>query len=222
MKRNNLARALAVIAVVSSMLSGCQQEKKVLLPEIDKIRQVAHLSTSDIYIHNVATAEKKAGGGIFNIGKANRQYWVVYSGHVILGVDISKIQIEVDEDRVMVKLPPAKILGSHLDTDSFQQDNIYKNKDNWWNQNPITKTDQQKAVDDSFEESVLQFWENTILFDQAQERAKDLIETYIKSIGSAAQIDYKINWELEPYEIPEAQKQELEEMRLKREEQKKK
>lgn len=206
MMKGKLLKTLLLMGISITCLGGCHKEIDAV-PTLECVREIADLSTTEAYIHNVAKSVKKAGSGFWNIGKTDRRYWVEYSAKINLGIKVSDVNIEVDGDHVKVTIPAATILSYGI-TD-LNEESIVRSGDNWWNSNKITDEEQKRSVDLSLEESVLKFQSSKDIFVLAQTRAKELIENYINELGQAADKTYEIEWVLEPYTVPKSVEEDL-------------
>ncbi len=184
---------LIISLILSILLSGCSEEKKVVeKPSITQIRSICNLATLECYYHNVAKSTKKAGSGLSHIGEIDREFWIEYTGSAKIGIDMSKVTMQVKEEKISVFIPEAKLLSiniKQIDKDSF----IYSG-DSWFNNNEITAEDETKAIKKAQENMKKTVVNNSSLMMNAQNRAKDLIESYIKNLGEISGVKYKIEW----------------------------
>ena len=108
-----------------------------------------------------------------------------------MGIDVNKISISKPDDKGVVKvtIPDAEILNVALDEDSMSEpltDTGFLTK--------ITKEEETATlaeVQDNMEETAQ---ENTALLVQAKERAKNLIEGYVKNVGEQIGEEYTVEW----------------------------
>jgi hypothetical protein len=121
-----------------------------------------------------------------------------YTGTIKLGVNLSKVKVDVVGDKINVFIPKATIIGEpNVDEEDFKPENFIESKDSWINSNPITADDSSKAFDEAQAEMKRNVLKDEQLLDMAQKRAKDLIEENIKQFSGISSDDYTINWQYE-------------------------
>lgn len=203
---------MAFILGFSLFMNGCQKNEPFdVSPSIEKIRNIAKLSTIDAYFHNVQSTIKKPGSGFQHWFETERKYWLTYSGIVTYGINLSDADIIVEDTTYTIKIPSAEVQTVTVDSKSLSKDSVITSSDNFWNRNQITDEDQVKLIAQANSEMELAAWQNTMLLQSAQNRAADLIRNYVSAIGDAAGIEYTINIELDPIEIPERIQKAIEE-----------
>lgn len=186
MRKTKLGMACALVLALGSFgLAGCAQEQKSA--DFSGVQSVAELATLKCYYHNVAKAEQD--GGWFDVGY--KKVWTEYDGIVEVGVDVSQVTIsEPDgEGKVRVHVPEAQILNVNVDKDSIGDPLVDKG--------PITdvtteeKTNAFAAAQQTMEDSAQK---NTAILSQARERAKQVIEGYVKNVGTEMGEEYTVEW----------------------------
>ena len=160
-------------------------------PDISQIRSICELATLECYYHNVAKSVKEKGSGLLHIGEVERVFWIEYSGVAKLGIDMSKVAMEMDGDQVRITIPKATLLG--LSDYSFTEDS-YISSDDGLNKNPITAENQTEAVAAANEDMRKLLESDHTMLMRAQDRAKKLIENYINQLSELSGRDYKIEW----------------------------
>lgn len=189
MKRKKIF-CLLVISMLC--LTGCA-DKKEEKEEADfsAIQSVCELATLKCYYHNVAKSETEASGLFKWLGTGYKKIWTEYSGIVELGVDVSKVSVsKPSEDGVVkVTIPDAEILSVDLDEDSMGEpltDTGFMTK--------ITKEEETEALAEAQNHMEETAKENGNLLNQAKERAKSVIEGYIKNVGEQIGKEYTVEW----------------------------
>lgn len=111
MKRK-IILSIIMILVACSMIA-CSSDLVFLKKksEISQIRNICNLSTLECYYNNVAKSTKKSKEGLLHMGEKDRIFWIEYTGIARLGIDISKVKIDLDENEVIVTMPKAEIIG---------------------------------------------------------------------------------------------------------------
>lgn len=189
MKLNRVAKMLLVSVISICCLAGCSGEKKG--EDFSGINSVCELATLKCYYHNVAKAETEASGLLKKLGTGYKKIWTEYSGIVELGIDVNKVSISKPDDKGVVKvtIQDAEILNVDLDENSMSEpltDTGFMTK--------ITKEEETAALAEAQNNMEETAQENTALLVQAKERAKNLIEGYVKNVGEQIGEEYTVEW----------------------------
>ena len=94
---------------------------------------------------------------------------------------------------VHISLPPAQVMHISIDEDTLNEESFVYSQDGW-NKNPVTAAEQTAAIQQAqlqMEETVQS---NAALLASAQNRAKSLIENYIRQLGQLTGTDYQVTW----------------------------
>lgn len=192
---NKMKRKKIVCLLVISMLciGGCgdKNQKKEEEADFSAISSVCELATLKCYYHNVAKSETEASGLFKWLGKGYKKIWTEYSGIVELGIDVSKVSVEkpTADGVVKVTIPDAEILSVDLDQDSMGEpltDTGFMTE--------ITKEEETEALAEAQNHMEETANENGNLLNQAKERAKSLIEGYVKNVGEQIGKEYTVEW----------------------------
>lgn len=196
------------LIVIIITLTACTREKEqnIQEPGISQIRSICELATMECYYHNVVKG--KVEGGWFKEGwndgwnildwmkKANVEdceYWFEYVGIIKIGVDLANVKIQIEDDNVKITMPKAKILSSEVKPESLDE-GLYvtssSDNDGAW----ITLENETEAISLAQENMNKATGENTMLFEEATERAKKLIQNYIVQMGKLTNKEYTIEW----------------------------
>ena len=195
MEKIKMKRKKIVCLLVISMLciSGCgdKNQKKEEESDFSAISSVCELATLKCYYHNVAKSETEASGLFKWLGKGYKKIWTEYSGIVELGIDVSKVSVEkpTADGVVKVTIPDAEILSVDLDEDSMSEpltDTGFMTE--------ITKEEETEALAEAQNHMEETAKENGNLLNQAKERAKSLIEGYVKNVGEQIGKEYTVEW----------------------------
>ena len=178
-----------LILIINGTFTGCSSKASVKEPDISQIRSICNLATLECYYHNVAKSHKESDSWM----KKDRDFWIEYTGTAKIGIDMSKVSIEVNDDTVTVTLPPAKLLSTNI-LEKDLNENSYIHSADGLIKNKITADDQTAAINAAQNEMKKSVENNSSLLLNAQSRAQKLIENYIKKMGSFSGIDYKIKW----------------------------
>lgn len=190
------ATAIILTIIAISLISGCSKNagSNNNGPELSQIRSICNLATLECYYHNVAKSKKPRGSGISHIGETDRKFWIEYTGVAKIGIDMSKVDMKINGENVIVYIPNAELLSIDISENDFDEKSFIISEDSRINKNKITAEDQTSAIKNAqsmMEESVK---ENKTLLLNAQNRAQNLIENYIIRLGQLSNIEYKIEW----------------------------
>lgn len=191
-----MKRIIAILLMIASLLALCacgdaSVPPATEEPQITQMRTICELATMDCYYHNVAKYyEKDADKGILGFGKKDKKFWVEYSGEVTIGLDATLVALQVSGDQVTITIPPAKVLGAKVYSDSLSNDSYIIDKDSA----DITAEDQTRVFENAQADMLAQASNDHLLLFNAQQRAQMLLEDYVTNIGNAIGVTYQINW----------------------------
>lgn len=191
-----MKRIIAILLLLVSLLALCacgdaSVPPATEEPQITQMRTICELATMDCYYHNVAKYyEKDAEKGILGLGKKDKKFWVEYSGEVTIGLDATLVALQVSGDQVTITIPPAKVLGAKVYSDSLTTDSYIIDKDSA----DITAEDQTRVFENAQADMLAQASNDHLLLFNAQQRAQMLLEDYVTNIGNAIGVTYQINW----------------------------
>jgi len=193
MKKTTL---IILCVLLSCGTFGCAPENRNSVkkePDITQIRSICNLATLECYYHNVAKSTKTAGSGISHVGEVDRKFWIEYTGIAKIGIDMSKVDMQIEGDTVTVFLPNAKLLSIDIEEDDLNEGSYIASADSI-NSNKITAEDQTKAINNAQSTMAESVKNNPQLLLNAQSRAQDLIENYINQLGELSNTEYNIKW----------------------------
>ena len=183
-----------VILSMIIMLSACDNKNETLSENIKKLELTGNLVTYEAYFHNVLETTKDSD----SIFKKDRKLFAEYTGTIKLGIDLSKVKIDVQGNTINVLIPKAKIIGEpNVDESEFKKEKFIESEDGFLIKNPITGDDISKAFDDAQSEMKKSAESDEQLLSTAQTRAKIIIEESINQFAGISSKDYTINWEFE-------------------------
>lgn len=183
-----------VILSMIIMLSACDNKNETLSENIKKLELTGNLVTYEAYFHNVLETTKDSD----SIFKKDRKLFAEYTGTIKLGIDLSKVKIDVQGDTINALIPKAKIIGEpNVDESDFKKEKFIESEDGFLIKNPITGDDISKAFDDAQSEMKKSAENDEQLLSTAQTRAKIIIEESINQFAGISSKDYTINWEFE-------------------------
>lgn len=168
---------------------ACGKEETLIQPQETQMRAICELATLECYYHNVAKYKEEDAEG-FWLWKKDKHFWMEYSGVVKLGIEAGLVTIEVNEDKVSITMPPAKVMECVVDEESLDSDSIIvanKSAD-------VKAEDLTEAFAEAQAQMELAAMNDTVLLAQAQQRAQKLLEDYVNNIGKVTGKQYSIEW----------------------------
>ena len=188
---------VAILSLLSVFLmTGCatQAALPTFSPEEKQIRNICDLATLKCYYHNVAKLHKDKGEGVSHWFEKERDYWIEYTGYAKIGIDMSQVTMSCDGSDITIHIPPAKVICVDVVDSTLTEASYYVSEDGFINPNKITPADQSLAINNAQEEMKASAQSNTALLLNAQNRAKELIETYIQKLAEASGVAYHVTW----------------------------
>ena len=189
----NCVLAFALLLTMAGCSSKKKEEKKPEQTiEITEMREIAELATVDCYFHNVAKSDRELNPEWYEFWeKKNMRFWVEYEGLVTIGIDVSKLKVEVSDDNVVtITLPEAVVLDAIVSEDSLNADSFYFDP-NAKRPSPEEQTEAFKQAQNEMKNTAEK---NQALLANARSNAKELLKNYVKSIGEAVGVEYTIVW----------------------------
>lgn len=158
-------------------------------PSIIQAKSICELAVMKCYYHNVAKYYEEDAEG-FWFWKKDKHFWIEYSGSVDLGIDTSLVTLTVDGNIVSITIPEAKVLDSQVESSSLTKDSFIVAQ----NSAGVTAKDEQQAFAEAQSNMVNAAANNQALLSSAQDRARSLLESYVKSVGDEMGKQYSIQW----------------------------
>ena len=172
-----MKRFLVMMTALVFLASGCTADPAAsaasaqMSLEEGQMRTICNLSVYDCYYHNVAKFfQEDAEKGILFLPDKDKRFWIEYSG--------------------IIQLPPAKIMGYEIDEASLTPDSFIVDKDSA----DVTAADEQAALQQAQEELIAQASSDTVMLEQARQRAQTLLEEYIRGIAAACNQTFTVEW----------------------------
>lgn len=193
---NKVVRIVLSALTGSILLTGCTSAAAT--PDFSGLKKVAELSSLECYYHNVVKYHRDADGWLFGLGNiGEKNMWFEYDGTVRMGMDIDQVEVSQPDPNglVAITIPPIRILG-HPDidtasmTDPIEANGLFTG---------LTADEKNRALSDA-QANLLATAENDERAKlQAKDRAKSLLEQYVKNIGEALGKTYTVQWnEIDP------------------------
>ena len=189
-RRGMRARTKALLAVLAAALiigaaagvflygvkRGSQEARPVVTSDLlgQQLRAVEELVSVSYHYTNMARYENQLDFYGWKVPFTTKSFIVSYDGIIKAGVDLSKVEVDMDADRITVTLPGSQIISHEIPEDSIE---VFDESDNVFNRISITDytsfTGDQKAA---MEQRVL---ENGLLAS-ADEKAMDAVESLLR------------------------------------------
>lgn len=182
---------LAILLMI--MLVACNESRPnatMMEPQIVQMRSICELATMKCYYHNVAKFFQDGGEGWMGIEKKDKHFWIEYAGVVTVGIDASLVSMNIQDNLVLITMPPATVQNAEVDKESLNKSSYIVDKESA----KIEAADETAAVDQAQVKMKTSASEDTALLENAQQRAKSLLEDYVTNVGKAVGVDYQIAW----------------------------
>ena len=183
---------ILISAVLTLSLAACSDTEPApvdMEPRTSQMKAICELAVMDCYYHNVAKYELKDAEGFLWWTK-DKNFWIEYSGVVTLGVDVSRVTVEVDGTKVTISIPAAEVLSCTVDSSSLTEDSYIVAQDSA----AIEAEDEIAAFSVAQADLEATASQDTALLASAQQQAQQLLEDYITNIGKATGKSYSIEW----------------------------
>ena len=183
---------ILISAVLSLSLAACSDTEPApvdMEPQTSQMKTICELAVMDCYYHNVAKYELKDAEGFLWWTK-DKNFWIEYSGVVTLGIDVSRVTVEIDGTKVTISIPAAEVLSCTVDSNSLTEDSYIVAKDSA----AIEAEDEIAAFSVAQADLEATASQDTALLASAQQQAQQLLEDYITNIGKATGKSYTIEW----------------------------
>ena len=183
---------ILISAVLTLSLAACSNTEPApvdMEPQTSQMKAICELAVMDCYYHNVAKYELKDAEGFLWWTK-DKNFWIEYSGVVTLGIDVSRVTVEIDGTKVTISIPAAEVLRYTVDSSSLTEDSYIVAKDSA----AIEAEDEIAAFSVAQADLEATASQDTALLASAQQQAQQLLEDYINNIGKATGKSYTIEW----------------------------
>ena len=193
LNQNRKIKRLAVFCLVVCMFfSACGKKEEAPKEDLSltQMKSICELATLKCYYHNVAKITKEKDVLWWD---TTAELWIEYSGIVKLGVDITNLDMQVDGNQVTITMPKAKVLSCQVDQTSLDKDSYYTNREGLGAEK-INADDQTEAIKTAQENMLENVQSDESLLQQAQNRAQDLLEQYVKNVGNAIGKTYEVSF----------------------------
>ena len=185
---------LFIIFTMCITTASCSKDNtlKEIEPQASQMKSICELATMKCYYHNVAKYTEENASGML-LWTKDRKFWVEYAGIVNIGIDTSKVKMEVKKDNVNITIPQAQVLDCKVDNATLTESSFIVAKNS-----AKVEAEHQTAAFKEAQAKIKEAASNdTALLSNAQQRAQKLLEDYVNNIGNCIGKKYKINWTFE-------------------------
>lgn len=191
-QNRKIKRFAAFCLVVCMLFSACGKKEEAPKEDLSltQMKSICELATLKCYYHNVAKITKEKDVLWWD---TTAELWIEYSGIVKLGVDITNLDMQVDQNQVTITMPKAEVLSCQVDQTSLDKDSYYTNREGLGAEK-INADDQTEAIKTAQENMLENVQSDESLLQQAQNRAQELLEQYVKNVGDAMGKTYEVNF----------------------------
>ena len=175
-----LAAALIIGAVAGVFLygvkRGSQEARPVVTSDLlgQQLRAVEELVSVSYHYTNMARYENQLDFYGWKVPFTTKTFIVSYDGIIKAGVDLSKVEVDMDADRITVTLPGSQIISHEIPEDSIE---VFDESDNVFNR--ISITDYTSFTNDQKEAMEQRVLESGLLAT-ADEKAMDAVEALLR------------------------------------------
>ena len=189
MRKKIISIVLAAVMCMTCISCGQKEQKTVEEPKVSQVKAICELAVMDCYYHNVAKYFEEDASGIW-LWKKDKKFWIEYSGVVRIGIDASQVQMEVKDKQVEITMPKARVMNCTVDAATLNTDSFIVSSDSA----KVEAEDQTKAFEEAQKNMEMEAAGDAALLANAQQRAQNLLEEYVKNVGSVTGTEYTITW----------------------------
>ena len=189
MRKKIVSMVLAAVMCLTCISCGQKEQKTVEEPKVSQVKSICELAVMDCYYHNVAKYFEEDASGIW-LWKKDKKFWIEYSGVVRIGIDASQVQMEVKDKQVEITMPKARVMNCTVDAATLNTDSFIVASDSA----KVEAEDQTKAFEEAQKNMEMEAAGDAALLANAQQRAQNLLEEYVKNVGSVTGTEYTITW----------------------------
>lgn len=189
MRKKIVSMVLAAVMCLTCISCGQKEQKMVEEPKVSQVKSICELAVMDCYYHNVAKYFEEDASGIW-LWKKDKKFWIEYSGVVRIGIDASQVQMEVKDKQVEITMPKARVMNCTVDAATLNTDSFIVASDSA----KVEAEDQTKAFCEAQKNMEEEASGDSALLAAAQQRAQNLLEEYVKNVGSVTGTEYTITW----------------------------
>lgn len=179
---------IAVVFFIAGKVWPSGEEPTKMTSDLlsQQIQSISELASVEYNYTNMGKFENQATFYGWKVPFTTKSFIISYDGTIKAGIDMSQVEVKVKDKKIIVTLPPAKILSHEIDEKSIE---VFDETKNIFNQISITDYN-SFAIDqkESMEQRVL----DKGLLQEAMDKAQETIKTFIES--SYQSHDYEIEF----------------------------
>ena len=150
-----------------------------------QIQGISELASVEYNYTNMGKYENQATFYGWKVPFTTKSFILSYDGKIKAGIDMSLVEVHMSGKNINISIPEAKILSHEIDEKSIE---VFDETKNIFNQISITDynqfaINQKKSMESKAQEKGL--------LEEAQNKAKETIQTFVESMYSSSD-DYKI------------------------------
>ena len=182
---------ILVLMILGSIASKAYRRNLVIHtePDIEEIRSICKLATTEVDYNNVAETSKRYG----SFKKHEKKLWIEHKGIVKVGIDVNQLEIIPDGNTWLIRIPKAEILSVTCDPESFKEESFTISKSKFGR---ISAKEQNEAMAVAISNMKVDAESNHEILHDAQLKAKKIIENYFQQFNKQAAEEIHIKWEL--------------------------
>lgn len=187
-----MKKIIVLCLAITMLFTACGKKGEEVTKElsITQMQTICELATLKCYYHNVAKLTKEKEVLWWD---TSAELWIEYSGIVKLGVDIANLDMQVNGNQVTITMPKAEVLTCQVDQTSLNEDAYYTTREGLGAEK-INADDQTEAIKTAQENMLESVQSDESLLQQAEQRAQELLEQYVKNVGDAMGITYEVSF----------------------------
>lgn len=178
---------VALIAFASGRFFSPSAKQPVITSDLltTKLQDVSDLATLRYKYTNMGKFEQATDFYGWTVPFMTKSFIISYDGVILAGVDLAETEINVEGNKIFIKLPEAKVISHEIDEESIE---VFDETRNIFNQIKITdytnfSMDQKAKVEgEAIEDGLL---------NEAIEKAKAVIQALIEQSGETYEIVYE-------------------------------
>lgn len=195
---NKITKCIILTLTTAILLCSCGNQEPAPNEKIElgAIQKICELATLECKFLNVVVHEADQQEGYKSLISKDTKVWAEYTDTVKYIIDASKIEIEINDLNVIVKMPKveAVVIGNpEINKNSF----VYSKDGFWININKFDPAETENILLKKANEDMLKIANNSKdLIETAHNNAKELISSYINAIGKRTEKEYKITFDV--------------------------
>ncbi len=139
----------------------------------NRLEEVAELASVNYHYKNVAKLDETSTFQGFALPFTSKKILISYTGKIKVGVDLKELKVKVDNQKITIDLPEAKILSHEIDEKSTE---VFDEKTSLFN--PLKIEDMTSLISDQKEKIESEVAEKGLI-EQANDSAKKAVKSLL-------------------------------------------